>query len=218
MKNLKSTVGTALLVIGTAAAHANSVILTQNAYSFSQGGEFNANLTQNFLPNYNPQATVGTGFETFCIETTVEFNPGQTYTYDLTQVDSRGVDLTMGAAFLYHQFATGNLAGYNYLDASTRNTDASYLQAAIWWFQGEQSINGWPALVSNPYYNEAITALGGFSNAEKPSDGDFGVDVLQLWNGNSAAQNQLVQVPDATTTSGMLAASFGALAFLRRRL
>ena len=82
MKNLKTIVSAALLVLSAIVAQATdkTVVLTQDAYSFSVAGEFNANLSQNFLGNYASSAIVGTGFETFCIETMVDFNAGQTYT------------------------------------------------------------------------------------------------------------------------------------------
>jgi len=219
MKNLKMTVGSALLVISTAAAHAtaNTIVLDQNAYSFHVGGEFNANTTQNFLQNYSPSAIVGTGFETFCIETTVDFYPGSTYTYDLSTVDSRGVGLSLGTAYLYDQFAKGTLGNYDYTDTATRNADAGALQAAIWWFQGEQTYPGYPSPTDNVYYQEALTALGGAANADSPSDGRYGVAVLQMWDGSTPAQNQLIEVPDGSSTTSLFAMGLGGLAILRRR-
>jgi hypothetical protein len=220
MKNLKLILGGALVAISPLAAQAtaNSVVLTQNAYSFSVAGEFNANTSQNFLGDYAPSAIVGTGFETFCIETMVDFNPGQTYTYTLSSVDSRGVALTEGAAYLYEQFGTGTLANYDYTDTAIRNTDASYLQAAIWWFQGEQTFGGYPSpTINNVFYEQAINALGGVANADSPNDGRFDVDVLQMWNGTTPAQNQLILVPDHGAAAGLLAMGLAALAVARRR-
>jgi VPDSG-CTERM motif len=221
MKNLKVILSGAAMVFSTVAAQAtaNSVVLTQNAYSFSCAGEFNANTSYSFLGNYAPSAIVGTGFETFCIETMVDFNPGQTYTYTLGSVDSRGVALTEGAAYLYKEFGDGILPGYNYTDTATRNTDASYLQAAIWWFQGEQTFAGYPSPTNNNvFYTEAINALGGLANADAPEDGRFEVDVLQMWDGSTPAQNQLVLVPDNGATAGLFAMGLAALAVARRRL
>lgn len=207
------------MAISALSAHAtiNTVVLTQDSYSFGVGGEFNANTTGRFLDNYNPMATVGTGFETFCIETTVDFYPNQTYTYDLTQVDSRGVALTMGAAYLYKQFAMGTLANFDYTDQAIRNADAGALQAAIWWLQGNQTYSGYPDPTTDIFYEDAISALGA-ANAVLPENGQYGVDVLQMWDGNVAAQNQLVVVPDNSATIGLLATGLGALAMMRRHL
>jgi hypothetical protein len=218
MKNLKATVSSVLLMASAIVAHAtaNSVVLTQNSDSFNVGGEFNANTTQSFIHNYSPSAVVGTGFETFCIETMVDFNPGQTYTYNLSSVDSRGVNLSRGAAYLYSQFAKGILANYDYTDPTIRNLDAGALQSAIWWFQGNQTYSGYPSPTDNVYYEEALNALGGLGGAEIANGGYYGVDVLQMWgDGHIAAQNQLVLVPDRTTTIGLFVMALGALALVR---
>jgi hypothetical protein len=146
----------------------------------------------------------------------VDFNPGQTYTYSLGSVDSRGVALTEGAAYLYSQFSKGTLTGYDYTDTATRNTDASELQAAIWWFQGEQTFSGYPSPTNNIFYKEAITALGS-ANADSPENGKFGVEVLQMWDGTTPAQNQMVLVPDNGATAELFAVGLMALGLVRRR-
>jgi hypothetical protein len=221
MKNLKATVSAASLLIGVAVAHgtANSVVLLQQSYSYDVGGEFNANTTQNFLPQYNPAAIVGTGFETFCIETTVDFYPGQTYTYTLGLQDSLGRDLTKGAAYLYQQFSKGVLADYDYTSPSLRNADAGALQAAIWWFQGEQTYGGYPnPIIGNVFFENALSHFGGWNNAEEAVADNYGVEILQMWgNDHTAAQNQLILVPDGATTAGLLSFGFVAMAAVRRR-
>jgi hypothetical protein len=196
---------------------ANSVVLTQDAYSYQVGGEFNAVTSpDNFLPYYSPLAVVGNGFQTFCIETTVEFSPGSTYSYTLSSSDSQGRDLTQGAAFLYAEFGRGILPNYDYADAAARNSDAAALQAAIWWFQGEQTWGGFPSPTDNIYYEFAIKTLG-LAQADSANNGRFGVDVLELWSGDSAAQDQLVLVPDHGATLLLLGGSLSALAVMRPR-
>jgi hypothetical protein len=147
----------------------------------------------------------------------VDFNAGQTYTYSLGSLDSRGVALTEGTAYLYSQFSKGTLGNYDYTDTATRNTDASELQAAIWWFQGEQTYPGYPSPTNNVFYKEAITALGS-ANADLAENGKFGVEVLQMWDGKNAAQNQLVLVPDQGATAGLFAMGLTAMGLLHRRL
>jgi len=62
------------------------------------------------VQNYAPVAKVGTAFDTFCVEVDTDFNPGSTYDFSVNlSHDSSGRVLTEGAAFLYYQFATGNL-------------------------------------------------------------------------------------------------------------
>jgi len=211
--------GATLLAVGIVAPKvtANSVVLTQNAYSYYVGGEFAADTSQSFLANYKPEAIVGNGFETFCIETTVEFYPGATYTYTLGSVDSQGRNLTKGAAYLYYEFGKGILKNYNYTDTTMRNADASALQAALWWFQGKQTYGNYPSLSGNVFYEEAISALGGVENADLANNGRYGVDVLQMWDGTTAAQNQLVLVPDTGATAGLFAIGLTVLGVARRR-
>jgi hypothetical protein len=208
-----------VLLASASLAHANSIVLTQNPYSYDVGGEFSAAATGDFVANYAATTIMGGEFDTFCIETTVVFNPGQTYTYTLSNQDSMGRALSEGAAFLYYEFAIGQLAGYSYTNPS-RNADAGELQAAIWAFQGNQSYIGYPALATDPFYELAINTLGA-TGANSPDNGRYGVEVLQLWDGSNAAQNQLVYlagVPDSASTSGMLALACAGLVFLTRRL
>lgn len=209
-------------------AFANSVVLSQDAYSYTVGGEFSAKTTDNFVQNYNSAAVVNGGFETFCIETTVDFTPGVVYHYTLSQDDSLGRTLTLGAAYLYYQFAEDKLAGYDYTDAATRNADAGLLQAAIWAFQHDQTYPGYPTLssiTSNPssdiFYADAISDLQALGeNPFDPSNGAYGVQVLEMWDSNgNAAQNQLVVTPDAASTGLLLAGVCGGMALveIRRR-
>jgi hypothetical protein len=216
-----------LSLSGMPAAFANSVVLNQDAYSYDVGGEFSAVTSQNFLNNYASSTIVGGGFETFCIETTVDFTPGQTYTYNLSSVDSLGRNLTEGTAFLYYEFAKGVLSGYDYniandpTDAADRKADAGELQAAIWWLQGNQTYGDGqytvPTIANNAFYALAISTLG--SNATSANDGIYGVEVLQMWNANgAAAQNQLVLVPDGGMTVALLGMSLAGMCLVQFRL
>jgi hypothetical protein len=210
---LGAVLGMALVAPG---ARANSIVLTQGAYSFDVGGEFTAVTSPgSFLANYGAAATMNGGFQTFCIETSVEFTPGTSYSYALSQSDSLGRPLTDGTAFLYYEFAQGTLQGYDYTHAASRLTDAGKLQAAIWLLQGGQTYPGYPTGgTGNPFYDLAVSTLGG--NLLLPSDGKYGVAVLQLADANGAVhQNQLVCVPDGGATFGMLAAGLLALGVLQ---
>jgi hypothetical protein len=213
-------VAAGVLMASASLAGANSIVLTQNAYSYDVGGEFSAATTDDFVANYSSKATVGGEFETFCIETTVDFTPGHTYTYTLSNQDSLGRALSEGAAFLYADFATGQLAGYNYSNPTARLADAGELQAAIWAFQGNQSYSGFPSLATDPFYQLATNTLG-TAGAYGADNGQYSVEVLQLWDGTTAAQNQLVYtdpVPDSASTSGMLGLACAGLIFLARRV
>ena len=196
----------------------NTVTLYKGSYSYSVGGEFTAVTSPNNLSYYSSSAersvNVGgktvTGFETFCIETGVAFSPGKQYTYTTpskTAADNgaagSGLALSVGAAFLYYEFGTGNLTGYNYSNTKisssnpSRLSDAGLLQAAIWYFQGEQTYSGFdgskgnPAITSDPFYLLAISTFGTLANAMVAYTGTA-VEIMQLWNGSTPAQAQLV--------------------------
>ena len=225
------------LAIGVAKANPNTVMLDTipNYYTGHGGGEFTAYTAPGtFLGNYASVAIVKGGFETFCMETGVEFSPGATYYYSLgnsTKPDSvnkqtgSGLALTAGVADLYYQFAKGTLAGFNYTDLSVnggRQTDADLLQATIWFLQGGQTYGSYPNVnVNNKFLNEAIALSGGtLADAEADYTGSI-VKVLQMWsnpNDTGPAQNQLVLVPDGGLTVSLLGGALIGLQMLRRKL
>ena len=245
------TVMAASLPMAGNVAKANTVTLYQGSYSFSVGGEFTAvssdySSATLISDGYVAGVTEGTvggvsgGFQTFCIETGVDFSPGTPYSYSLGQTSQpltgggTGSDqaLSAGAAYLYYEFATGNLAGYNYANSGTgssRKADAGLLQAAIWYLQGLQTYGGYdtPTTSNDPFYALAL-------NNANSSYTNF-VDVLQMWttmdnNGaySGAAQNQLVltsthpnpnpSVPDGGMTVVLLGGALVGLQTLRRKL
>ena len=219
-----------MLLAGLSTARAGSVTLYQNSYSYSDGGEFTAVTSPNsFLGNYASTALLNVGqqrgFETFCVQSSVYFSPGTTYSYKLTDQATTGPKLTLGAAFLYDEFATGKLFGYDYTDTSIRKADNGELQLAIWAFQGqatpsEFSIPNGFSLSSDPFYKLAIKDLGGtFSAADAPNNGTYGVDIIQLYNGTTPAQAQLVLVsPEPPTILLLVFAGFLMVLFNRRKM
>lgn len=218
------TVMAASMLMAATVVKANSVVLTQGIYSYDVGGEFTAVTSpDSFLGYYNPLAEnkTATGFQTFCLETEVDFYPGANYTYTTASstapdngVAGSGLALAKGTAFLYYEFATGVLAGYNYTDTAGRLSDAELLQAAIWYLQGGQTYGGYtaPSTGNNPFY---ALALNTFGSAATSAYTGSSVEVLQLWDGTTSAQNQLVlngnvvpgfqiPVPDGGVTAGFL--------------
>jgi hypothetical protein len=223
-------------------AEANSIIINQDPYSYTIAGEFEAATSDNFIANYAPTATLGGDFLTFCVQSDVYAAPGTAHSYVLSGQDSFGQQLSEGAAFLYSAFATGQMADYNYANVNmtgpqvfgklrpsersnlkfdmqmSRSLDNGELQAAIWAFQGNQSLPGFPDLATDPFYLLALDTLGATA-ANSPNDGLYNVDILQMWDGATPLQNQLVYlgvVPDVTATGGMLSAAFGGLVLLAR--
>jgi hypothetical protein len=213
-------------------ANPNTVVLdTTSYYPGLGGGEFTAyTLPGTFLGNYAPVAQAYGGFETFCMETGVEFSPGTLYYYTLGNItqptpglasQGSGLALTQGAAYLYYQFGKGLLSGFDYTGAG-RMADDNLLQAAIWALQGGQSYGGYPTpITGNQFYNDAIAASGGsLTDAEGAYTGSA-VKVLQVWmnaDDTGAAQNQLVLVPDGGLTVALLGGALIGLQALRRKL
>jgi hypothetical protein len=222
----------------TMTVNADTVTLYQGAYSYDVGGEFtvgdSANgpfsdaslLSDGYIQNVT-EGTVGNevgGFQTFCVETGVEFSPGTAYTYTLgssTAADGglagSGLNLSVGTAYLYYEFATGNLAGYNYANGSSglsRIQDAGLLQAAIWALQGGQTYSGYavPTVSNNAFYAAALAATGGtVADATAANNGTYDVEIMQMYGGDTPAQAQLVlgspaptPVPDGGTTVCLL--------------
>jgi VPDSG-CTERM motif len=241
------------------AVMAQSVTLYQTPYSFGSGGvyagEFGAQVTGggSFAPpfttaGYSTLAEYNGNFETFCVETTVDVNWNLAYNLNLgltalgSQNPASPFPLTVGAAYLYNQFAQGLLSDYNYANNGTGNsrvTDAGLLQAALWYFEGGQSYTGWPAggNASNPYYTDALNYVTGLGytaaelTAAVSGEGQFGVEIMNLTatSGGAAAQNQLVYlgggtgltheepVPDGGATLGLLGLGLAGLAVFSRR-
>jgi hypothetical protein len=219
MKKIIITIGMVLALFSFANSSWASISLSQSGYSYSSGGEFRAvTTTESFLGNYSPKAILNGGFETFCIESTVHFSPGQAYNYTLASTDSRGRNLSLGTAYLYSLFAQGNLSGYNY-DNANRSQSAGLLQAAIWYLQGGQTVNGFavPTVNNNPFYALSISMFG--NNAMLANNGQYDVDVLQLTDASGRpAQNQLVHgaiVPEPSTivAGALLLLPFGVSMF-----
>jgi len=175
----------------------------------------------------------------------VDFTPGTTYNLGLSlnvlgSVNPKSpIPLSVGAAYLYQQFALGTLAGYNYTSASTRLTDAGLLQAALWYFEGGQSYSGFPSGgTGNQYYTDALNYVEGLGYGASElttavtSEGEFGVEIMNLTatSGGGAAQNQLVflgggsgltdqdpPVPDGGATLALLGLSLAGVAVFYRR-
>jgi hypothetical protein len=235
MKLIRSSILTMLvaampMAVAVVKANPNTVVLdTTSYYPGLGGGEFTAyTLPQTFLANYAPVATAFGGFQTFCLETGVEFSPGTQYYYTLGSVtqpnpgnsqQGSGLALSQGAAYLYYQFGKDLLGDFDYTPGAGRMADDNLLQAAIWYLQGGQTYGSYPVPTTsnNKFYADAIAALGG--SVLDPYTGSA-VKVLQVWinaNDTGAAQNQLVLVPDGGLTVSLLGGALIGLQVLRRK-
>ncbi len=201
---MKKTLTTILvLVLGLfliTPAHADIVTLAQNQSSYGVGGEFTATMVlPSNIGNYSPLTSTSGSFETFCIQTTVNFYPNQPYNYTIANTDSQGNSLALGTAYLYYQFALGTLDGYDYQNIDNRLADAGLLQQAIWYLQGGQTEGGvTPTVANNPYYAQALNLFGEDATS---ANNQYSVQVLQLTDGNGTpAQNQLILTEQSVNT------------------
>lgn len=127
-------------------------------YQTGGGGEFT------FVPDAPIAALLGeyspftvnqyyaNSFQTFCAEENERIYTSTTYDVNLNNVTVYGgITLSVGAAALYREFATGTLPLYNYADIGSVNYhtraydpanpgigSAYQLQRAIWYFMGHQ--------------------------------------------------------------------------------
>jgi hypothetical protein len=200
------------------ASRADTITLYQDTsrFSYSDGGEFGAVVGAGSggpIPYAASSAAqvAGYNFQTFCVQSTVTFNPGVQYYSGEALNDGSGRALSWGAAWLYDQFWNGLFSQpsqYNYSLGVNRENAAGALQYAIWEFQG-QSIGSWgQSVAGTALYNAAVTALTGMGKtATSAYDGSAfasgkSVRILVLTdqpNGQgNAHQNQLVEIDTPT--------------------
>ncbi len=241
MKNLVTTLTLASTLIGSLSASAALVTVYTNPYRSGRGGEFTFVGTP-YTANYDVKATVdlngvaspAPGFQTFCMERSEGISmttTGVTYAYVESDrardgsVGPVGDPLSLGAAWLYEQFADGVLPGYNYLGTPTqRQASAALLQNALWMLEGEMTDS-----LSNTYLSMAATQFGSVTAAELDNNGAYGVRVLNMYAANrdgspnlsQRRQDVLVRVPkvaDGGATVTMLGMGLlMAVAMVRRK-
>ena len=155
-------------------------------------------------------------FQTFCVEINEYIYPYATYDATISQKSIyTGVTLTLGAAWLYDQFALGSLQNYDYTRANTGPVQD--LQNAVWYFMG---VGAYDPL--NQYIQLADTTFGTDANALAPSAGAYNVAVLNLWapgqvdTPEGARQDQLVLVPEPSALT-LMGFAFSGLLLLRRK-
>jgi hypothetical protein len=169
--------GVFLALVAVISIQANQVTTAPGfgPYVLGDGGEFtvtpDAGLA-GILGGYSNGVTRSVpgfpgSFQTFCAERNEYLTPGTTYDVTLNNVTVFSAKpLTIGAAYLYQQFATGQLLDYNFSDSplgSRAGTtgfhgDAFELQRALSYFMGEYSfdqyniyMNGQVPVPANPF-------------------------------------------------------------------
>ncbi len=205
------------LGIGSQSALASPVVVAGDTVKFADGpgttggGEFVVTINNVW------------SYITFCLQRTEYIDYSNTFTVDSVNPytvtdpavnggDGSGRDyISEQTAFLYTQFRTGTLAGYDYTAGAGRVASANALQNALWSFEQEL-----PMDVNNPFVilaNNAVNS-GAWSGIGK-------VRVLNLsrgvGNNYTEAQDQLTLVPEPVTMA-LLGLGLGAVAVRRRRV
>jgi hypothetical protein len=194
-------------------------VYRKSGYFSGVGGEFTLKIiNNNAVPDLNSNwalynsntRDIGThdpSFQSFCVEKN-EYVETDGHAYAAVLNDKaiyggnypNGDPLSVGTAWLYHEFQSGGLTGYDYT-GSGRATDAGALQDTIWWLEGE-------ANNPNNFYSQLIVDATHFGSAAaakadnfQNGDRQIPVMVLNLWDPghvgdfNYRHQDQLVCVP-----------------------
>jgi len=167
------------------------------------GGEFTLDPSAELewvLPFYadvaKDQSDVGTTgtFQTFCVEEYENVWANATYSAVLNDraiaggVGSAGDPLSLGAAYLYHEFQNGTLSGYEYANSTGRLASAAAVQNAIWYLEDEGG-------EENAYTAMVATLFGSIGEAKADNNGRYAVALLNLYEGTALRQDVLVCVP-----------------------
>jgi len=187
-------------IIGT-----GSLYITAPGYPPDQAGPYLvSSLTATTGPN------PGSSFATFCLGTQINYYPGNTYSYEISDTVQPagsapgGVGppgfVTWGTAWLYSQYRAGLLG-----DGASNDPLNDALQDAIWYLQGQSlsDVTFSPDLTDyNNFLNEAAAAAAAAHVSDtSDANGAFGVYALNMLSGSTYVQPQLVMVPvpEATT-------------------
>lgn len=181
-------------IIGT-----GSLTITAPGYPPDQAGPYNVSIS---VVATGPSP--GSSFETFCLGTQVDYSPGSSYSYQISDTvqPAAGVGLpgyvTWGTAWLYSQYQAGNLG-----DGVNNDPENDALQAAIWSLQGQSTsgIDFNPNSADETQFLEDAANAAALAGVSDTSDanGAFGVYALNMLSGSTYVQPQLCMVPEPST-------------------
>lgn len=230
---MKKTIitGLAALALGLAStASASFLGLTGNLAvthtpGYSGGGaEYTITFTNapqvllDAIQSYAPTTHLAANsIQTFCLEGDESAGDGRFVVNSLADAGGRNTDsgdpLSIGAAWLYCQFARGTLAGYDYTPGAGRIASARALQEAIWALEDERSapVGG----LEGTFYQLGL-ANGGKADG---APGQNSVYVLNVTAPDGTKkQDFMVYVPEGGSLLIVFGLSLCGLSVYRRRL
>lgn len=187
-----------------------TIAFKKSPYQSGNGGEFLAKTTPVQTAGYSlakETRTTDGYFATFCLERTekLSFNSLQSATIangaNLGGVAGGSPDpVSIGTAYLYCQFATGDLLGYDYSPAG-RILSASLLQEAIWYLEQELDSIG-----ANAFYDLVVSM---FADPMADANGEYNVYAINVTRNGVNRQDVLIYIPPSVPDGGMTLALLG---------
>jgi hypothetical protein len=179
----------------------------------------------------------GNLFQTFCLETNESISTGTTLNWSTlgTAATNGGYSGAVGGsdsldaktAYLYHQFVSGSLTGYNYTQGNGRVASATSLQLAIWQIEGEIQPGALTTAYNGNSQAQTWVALANSVVASGAWSGIGNVRVINPVASNGDSQQSMlietttvvtpVPLPPAALLGMGLMAALGGVGALRRR-